>query len=173
MRGYLIPGLLLFASCTSPVEDPRHGLWSIGGVSDTEALKAFTILRDAGIAAEEGDGNLGITEVLVPENDVRRAVVLMAEFSRNASPRRFWFQDDFSIGYVANRLYAEQCEEGKRAFLDKRYPDAIAHYTAAVNVAVNDRRAALQGRARAYSVWGREDLADVDRREASNSVEHR
>jgi tetratricopeptide (TPR) repeat protein len=119
------------------------------------------LLKAAGIEPEEGDGNLGMTNVAVLESDVPKAMKVLLEWRSKDAEACFIAADEMHERCVLDNLYQFQCGEGIRELSRGHYASAAGHLSTAVRLRPTSYQA-LYERACVRRHWGRIDDAKED-----------
>jgi len=157
--------LLSSIGCTSAPEEHvgleerhlRRGMRCLGIVPDPTVDEALALLKAAGIEPEEGDGNLDMTEIDVPESDAPKAMKVLLQWRAMKAESCFMAADEMR----ETDIYRTQYEEGMRALACRHYASAAAHLPTAVRLRPTSY-AALYARACVRRLWGRMDEARED-----------
>lgn len=170
MRSLFFFAILLSSSgCTSAPEghlgleenNLRRGMRCLGIIPDMRFNEVAGLLEAAGIEPEEGDGNLGMTDVAVLESDVPKAMKVLLEWRSKNAEACFIAADEMRERGVQEEMFQLQYREGMRDLSLRHFASASGHLSTAVSLRPNSYMA-LYARACVRRQWGRSGDAKED-----------
>jgi tetratricopeptide (TPR) repeat protein len=129
----------------------------LGVVPDTTVDEVFALLKAIGVEPEGGDGNLGMTEIDVPESDAPKAMKVLLEWRAMKAESCFMAADELR----ESEIYQLQYGEGMRDLAWRHYASAAGHLSTAVSLRPTSYEA-LYARACVRRLWGRINDARED-----------
>lgn len=128
--------------------------------------EAVTELANRGIRGEDGDSNLGITEIFFPQKDAKRASEFLEARTGNAQPRWFRPLDEWCASRAEWDVYSTALSRAQDYLRRKDFSYAAAYFTSALRIKP-DSFEAYGGRARARELRGERDAAIRDYEKAA------